>query len=315
MAASKAHVLYAVYLDTVAHAASPVLLDQVESLDYAGNLQIERLFSDGQVDSQWASVMGVDPMIPFVTTDIKTALDQAGIGGMAIDTDVDNDGVVFAYQKTAAGGTRAGASSHLELRMREGILIPRRLTASQGGIARITYEAIAQYDGTNDPITFTGSSSLSGTAATSVGWTVGKIVIGSTTIDSVISLDVDFGIRVSALKSDGEIYPTHVFIVDRTPIVTIQTHDVELHDTLGIAGSDVGASNAIFYLRKKAEGGGNVADGTAEHIKCTIYDDSIAHPDAVSFQGSDSGVLTIILTPSYDGTNDVLNFATASAIT
>lgn len=311
MAITDEYTLYAININKTAD----VLLKQIVSQSMSAGLRKIIEASDGEVDPRYVAVMDQRPTMGFSTTDIKTALDLAGISGHEIDVDDGAQGALeMFFQKLAEGGTRAGAGNHMKLAVNEGILIPVTLSASQGGRATLTYLCVCTYDGTNNPIVIAISQDLAaGTPGTAVLWTLGPIELNGTLVNGIVDVSINFGIDLRIDASDGEHWARFVAIMNRQPSVSFSTPDVGLFNTLGLSGAAQGATDSLVYLRKLAEGSTRVADATAEHIKITVDEGHINVEDITTEHGQRAGV-TGIITPTYDGTNAILAIDTAAAI-
>ena len=292
-----------------------VLLGQM--VDQNIGLGISRFLegSDGEVDNRYVSINEQKPMIGFTTTAIATALGLAGISGVGIDVDVPLTlGSLEAFfQLLVEGGTRAATATKLTIN--EGILIPRSLSASQGAVAKLSMEAHATYDGTNNPIVLLASQTIPTiTPGVAELFTLGPVQINGVAVNGVTDLSVEFGIELIVEGSDGEPWPRFVAIMRRSPSISFTTPDAGLLTTLGISGKAQGATDSVVYFRKIAEGGTRKLDATAEHIKISIDEGIINVEDASASHGSTYG-LRCTITPTFDGTAAVLVIDAASAIT
>jgi len=305
MAVTALHTLYAVDIDDV-------LFDQVQSwgLDPAIAEIIQG--GDGSVDPTFVAVMGQSPRLSFGTTSIATALTKSGIDGFKVTSGA----VATAYfQALAEGGTRAGTSSHLKATINEGLLLPRTLSVSRGGSpAVLTYDLIATYDGSNDPVVLLADQTLGGSPTTDALWAEGPAVLNGTTINGVTGITVNFGIQEIVQGGDGQVWPTFAGIIARQPSIAIQTVDVGVIATFGMAGAVQSATDSVIYLRKIDQGGTRVADVTAEHIKITVDEGRVSCGPITGEHGGLLGA-EIRITPSYDGSNAILVISTGSAIT
>jgi len=311
MSVTTLHTLYAVNCDMVDDVE--FLIDQIS--DWAVSTGIAQILagSDGAVDPTYVAVGAQAPAMSWTTSAIATVLGNLGISGLAIAADVDELGLEAWFQKITEGGTRTAGSNHVLMTMKEGIIVPRVLNAPHGGVATLAMEAIATWDGTNDPIVIATSQALTGSPTVGELFTCGQVDINGTTLEAVQNITIDFGLQVFAQGSDGLVWPTFAGIMSRTPTITIRTLDAISLSTFGLSGAAQAATASLIYLRKIAEGGTRVADATAEHIKFTVEEGRI-QVDAV--QGSHGQPLgsDITITPTYDGSNAIMGIDTASAI-
>ncbi len=314
MSVSKLWVPYAVNLNTATLAASPVLLDQVQNFECSPAIAKTVQASDGAVDPTYVAVMSQSPRITFGSTALATILGSCGISGAVIDADGTYPGLVCWFQKMAEGGVRASGSNHLKLTAKEGILVPRSISAGMDGPATMTLEAVLTYDGTNDPIVIADSQALSGSPAVGELFTVGPVSINGTTLEGIQSIEIDFGIQVTVQGGDGQVWPTYCAIMSRGPSIRVRTTDVSSLSTFGLTGTAQGATDSVVYLRKVDEGGTRVADGTAQHLSFTVDEGHISVEGAnVSQDGAAMADVTI--TPTYDGTAAIMVISTGTAIT
>ena len=313
MAVTAAHVLYAVQLDTILGAA--LLLDGISSYSLAAGIRESLLNGDGSFRPKWTAVQQQAPTVEFTTTRIANALAGIGVNGAIIDADlIGADGLKMFFQKVTEGGTRAGATSHEKLTVKEGLIYPATLNATNDSDANIVYRAAITYDGTNDPIVFAGSQSLEGTPTIDEGFVCGPVTINGTTINGIQSITVDFGVTVKALFGDGQVWPTLVYVAQVRPKITVRTLDVSaLRATLTLDGVAQSVTDSAVYLRKMAEGGTRVADATAQHIKFSI-DDGMILPRTVRGDDGSEFALDFDIIPTYDGANETLVISTASAL-
>ena len=314
MAVTTAHKLYAIDVNTVGvGAAYDVFIDQISQWGLAPDIVEMVLGGDGAVDATFAALQTQDPKLSWSTSKLATVLATIGISGLKIAADVDELGLRAWLQKIDEGGTIASGSVHTLLTVKEGIIVPRQLTANNES-AILTMEAIASWDGTNDPIIVTANQALVGTPSVSEFFVVGKVALNGTTINGVQSVTIDFGLQVVALRGDGSQWPTFVFIQARRPSISITTLDTSVLATFGLGGIAQSATDSVIYLRKVAEGGTRVADATPEHISFSVDEGRIS---TRSIGGSDGPPLAaeILVTPTYGGSNAVIAISTATAIT
>ncbi len=101
----------------------------------------------------------------------------------------------------------------------------------------------------------------------------------------------------------------------RQPRITIEVPDMDLAADLGIEGTAQGATDSVIYLRKVDENGARVADdsGTGEHISFTIDAGHIGVKEG-SANPNEPATLTLELTPTYDGTNEIFVIDTTAII-
>jgi len=317
MSVTALHTLYAVDVDPITE-ANAVFVDQVNTFSIDPALQSILQSGDGQVDPTFVAVMAQSPRLRFTSTALATILAEVSsaflTSGIKIDSDGTHDGLEAFFHQITEGGTRTAGANHIKMTINEGLLIPRPLNAAQGGVASLDLEAVIGYDGTNEPVVIATGQSLIGTPAVGEIFTLGPVSLNGTTINGVQSIAYDPGLQIITQSGDGQVWPTFVAIMSRRPRLVINTVDVGVFSTFGLDGTAQSATDSVAYLRKIAEGGTRVADGTAEHIKLT-FDDGIIYCGPIS--GSQGQVLgaQLVLEPTYDGTNAIVVIDAASAIT
>lgn len=222
---------------------------------------------------------------------------------------------LYAY-KHAADGTRAGASAHKSWTIGAGLVVPRRLGVSHGGDASLDLDIIARStDGTTHPVVI-GESVTMPSVTDAERFTLGPVTIGGVALDSVKSLELDFGLSVLVDAADGYLYPTFISVGQAAPRIVIRgvspawCKDSGAIAMLGQAATHV---NTKLYFRKRAANATFVADVTAEHVKITTA--GLAYVSSVFNAGAGPGETEITIAPIYDGTNNPLIITTASAIT
>lgn len=268
------------------------------------------LAPDGLVDPTFLATFQQNPRITVESANIAAALGAIGISGLKMTGAV---GTKFYFSQVEAGGTRKTGSEHLSLQMIAGMLIPLTLTARQGAEARFAFAAAPQYDGTNDPIIIAVSQALPSIAAFTTAFTVGPVSINGSALAGVQETRVDFGLDLFTSYGDGDIWPTLVAIRRRAPSITIRCTKMSAINTFGLVGAAQGETDSIIYFRKKADGGANVANATAEHVSLTIADGKINCRTLGGGVDEEAAAETVI-TPKWDGTNAIIAVSTATAI-
>ncbi len=248
-----------------------------------------------------------------------------GSTGLAIAATVQT-GLTMYGNKKAAGGTRAGAGANISYNIKEGILVPRRISADHQGDAVLDLETLITYDGTNAPIVQLNTANLLASIADDQRYTIGTVKLGTAggdqiTLSQIVRLEIDFGVNASAEGSDSDIYPTFATINDiARPVIRITTLDLtQLIASNGIPlhGKDLDSSHTVIYLRKRARvtASGFVADGTQEHISIVPLIGCAYHVDIGDYGNSGgNGAATIEIPLISDGTSAPMAIDTTAAI-
>lgn len=301
------HTLYAVEVGT------SNVLGGITAQNLPTATEIRNEGSSGEVYNRFQSLVAQRPGASFTTQHISAALALIGISAQSI-AGLTGDFHMYA-QKATEAGTREGTLSHRKYSYKEGLIVPRTLTVSHGGDAELSYDVIATYDGTNDPVVITDSQTLVAGIADAERFSIGPVTIGSKSLGQVRQIEIDFGLDVVTEGSDGEIWDRYAWIKTISPQVTLRGVDIEWlkSSNIPLAGLNSIHANTTIYLRKRAAGGGFVVDGTAEHVKFTFA--GLAYVDsAMDASGSDPAEVSVIIPCIYDGTNAPITFGT-SAIT
>lgn len=283
-------------------------INQIQESSVDTGIEEYLAIGDGKVDPDYVAALLVAPKITFRTTAVSRALGYCGLGGLAVSTAAD-----FYFRQFAAAGTREAAKS-VKVTLGYGLIVPTILEADQRS-ASITYEAIARSnDGTTAPLATTVNQSMPALTAADQLFVAGPANINGTAVDSVVSTRVEFNYDIVSVASDGSAYPGFVAIRKRPASITLTSYDLELLNVLGTPGAAQGATDSLVYLRKCAQNGTRVAAATAEHIKISI-DDGRVSVRRISASEDGEGQAEIRITPTWDGTNDLLAISPAAAIT
>lgn len=253
----------------------------------------------------------------FDTTSLAVALGVCGLTGMAI---TDSDDVVMYAYKLAEGAGRAAGSVHRSYTFNEGIVVPRRITCSHQEDARIEYDVLPTYDGTNDPVVVADSAAVPTQGADNARFTIGGCTLESLAIGHITSFELDFGILAEQEGADSDKWPTHVAIQEAKPVLRLRGTDIEWAKSTVIPtlqGKVVTHANTTVFLRKRsaATATGFVANGTAQHIKFTF--EGLAYIETIfdgRAEGNPPAEVSLVMPLRYDGTNVPVVVDTAAAI-
>ena len=277
---------------------SAVLVSGVQNMTLNPGLSTLVNSGSGAVDPTFASIAQIQPELTFDTTAIKIAL--AGIGGIsgaAMSSDK------FWFQKMAADGLRAGATSHILVTMALGIIVPTQLQVSQGGAAVISYRAVPRSsDGSASPLAMTTAQSLEASQDLLTElYTLGAVSINGTALDGVNSVTLDFGIELDILTASGHVYPTAVSVMTRAPVFTITTFDADKFQTWSETGVAQGTTDSTVLLTDQTLGGGRGSAPITFGIDAGIISfESLGGSQGQKFAGS------VKITPVDDGTADII---------
>ncbi len=284
-------------------------IGQMENAQASGGIEEFVSYSAGHPTPLFATIMGIKPSITFTTSQIATLLGQIGQYG----ADFSASTVDLLFRKATQLGTRSAlaATDARRFRCNEAMAFWSRISAQQGQIATVDVEVVPIYDGSNAPMIPAGSLAVTGTPAASELFTLGPVTINGTAFDGLQGWSLESGLSLYRAGNDGNIYETHAHIEQSAPVLNIDGLSLAaVWDTFGTAGTTTFSA----YLRKKAATG-NVADGTAVHIKIS---GTLGLSTAVQTQGGGNGTatsgvkLTIL---AADASTDPMTISAASAIT
>lgn len=262
----------------------------------------------GEVYACHGAIYSIKPMASFATQHVASALSTCAQTGLRI-TSASKPGVTFFQQQQQEGGTVTSGSTHRSVTIREGLLLPRRLTCSHQGDAEIDYEALATFDGTNAPLVIGENGSLPSATEECERFSLGPIILGNeedepVTISQVTQLDVDFGIQAETVGADSEIYDRMSRIVEIMPFITVQGIDPKWFSStkIPLEGMRIEHSDTSIVLRKRLNKS-TFYDGTeSEHILLTasgcVYVDTV-----LDASGSQVTSCNLRMPLTFDGTN------------
>lgn len=276
--------------------------------------QIKRIneATSGDVYSRFQAVSEIKPRLSFGTYQLAVALASVGLTGLKIASTT-NPGVQFFAYAHDEGGTRKSGASHRSYTVREGLIIPKKISCSHGQDAKLDYEIITTYDGTNDAIVIADTVTLTALAGDDERFTLHSLEIGGVTLTQLESVEINFGIKAEGESSDGDIFDTFVSIDEIMPTISATGSDIEwLKSTnIPLIGVDGAHADTILNLRKRALGGTFVADATAEHISITACGLAVIDKP---FQGGQRAKTSINLEARHDGTNVPLIIDTTATL-
>jgi len=287
---------FAVKLHTLtAQVAGAVYINGIQGLSVNDELQTGLDGGDGLVYFTFGSLVSGNPTIGFSTSQLKAFLDECGVEGMLVDSDVTHPGIDVYFQKMTQGGTRdaAAAGTHISTNAANGILVPQVLSLSHQEVARLTASVVTRKSGAVDPIATDTAANLPTGVFPSVdtNYTLGKLVLDSVEVKGLQSLEYNFGINLDVVGGSSEIYPTHVSISAISPSISFEAQDVnDIMAELTVEGKFYNATEVNFYAKKRTEGGSFVDNATAEHIafslgKCRVEWQTVGNdPKTISGQ-------------------------------
>jgi hypothetical protein len=311
---------FGIYDIGIGVAATPTMLGGITRQDVNTEPEFRAEVAGGAIYPRNLALVGQKPAGGFSTLNIAAALAALVPAGYAIDSGAEPEtSLLFYMQKLAATG-RASGAVHKRVQVHLGVIVPTRLTVSDEADAVLDYAFWAWFDGTNNPVVKTGTVTLPAAATDTERFTLGPVTIAADTLTSVKTLTLDFGVDVRLVKADADIWATDGYIATRAPRLTMDGVDPDwmydaANDKIKIDGNAATHANTYFYLQKYDEDGVSVlADNVAEHVKISLAGIAgISKPMSVA--GQDPAESAVVVAGHWDGTNDPVTVATATAIT
>lgn len=295
-----------------------VNLPDITAHSFDLNATIEQFTPPTGVYPTHQSATRVENTKTISTEQVEDWLDTIGVGGLCIKS-TSNPGCKLFEAKLDECAAEAAGSVHRSLQIRSGFIYPKTLTVEHLGHAKLDFEAVLLYDGSNDPIVIADNVALPSLTITSSRWTLGQMTIGAVTMADFTRLAIDFGFQIEAKSRQSDHYDTTLEVKKSNPTIEVTT-EKPTHFSLAdfpVGGKACTHANSILYLRKRLANGtaGFVSDVTAEHLKFTA--DGVAFPMNPSQADGDKFVTNgIKLTCQQDGSgNAPIIYTGASAIT
>lgn len=292
--------------------SSSVTLRQVRSKSHDTGISVQREWAAGEIEPTFVYLSEANPMLTFETTEIARLLTRTGGDCLAIPDGTALTSVDLYLTQIEKHKRRTAGTTHARERIVSGMLCPRRIVAREVGLATAECQIVADYDGVNDPVVHTDAVALL-SGGVDEAFVLGPVKINGTLVESSVSIALDFGKGISAIRSDGEIYPTFAFETQRAPAIQIGSNSIEVQQLLHPLGVAQGVTDSIVYLRKVQKNGTRVADGVAEHIGLTL-DDGIVVPMGNSARNNSPYEFNYLIVPSHDLVNATLLINPATAI-
>lgn len=272
--------------------------------------------SAGERYARHVSIVQQNPGGSVTTRAVAAALAIVGTEALTIDDGTTEPGLQFCQVSIDdATGKIASGSVHRAITMAKGLLYPDSLSVAQDQHAALNLNAVALYDGTNNPLVPAGSLALPGTMADGERFGLGALTVGGVTITDHLSVDVQFGVDVQVKRAEGDIWPTHILVASLKPTWRIRGAGVEQFATSGgvpLAGAAATVANTVLYLRKRSTSGAGYLAGS-NHASLAMA--GLAYWQTVTdADGNDTAELELMVDGVYDGTNAPLVFTNSVSL-
>lgn len=309
------------------YVANPVQIDTVESSEsiihgvtrqnLAINNSISAEANSGDVYPAYISARGQKPVASISTYQLARTLDAISLLGLKITADGSNPGFVMFEGQIDDNGRPLAGSNHRSYTMKKGLLVPQQISVQHQDDAQIDFQALATYDGSNNPIIPADSQALPTGGTDDQRFTLHSATINNVEIEDLTQLTIDFGINAETLGTNSDRWDKYVRINEIAPIITYRGFDIEKFKASGgiaLTGQKGIHTTSKIVFRKRTPGELTfIADGTAEHIEIT-FDGSAFIDDAFDSSGNASSEVSAQILTRFDGTNAPLVIDTTATI-
>lgn len=260
--------------------------------------------TSGEAYARWQAIYGQRPGLQFTTKALAAALDVCAQAGCFIDpTGVGKTGVTAYWQKQKQGGTRESGSNHATANIRQGIMIPRRISVGHQGDCELDYDVLATYDLSNAPLVFADSVALPSAPNDDQRYTIGPVTINGDTFAKVTNFSLDFGINAETIGADSDTWDTYSRIVEIMPMIELDGIDTDWFDDCNqLEGTNVLHTETEIILRKRLLGGRFEDPTDAVHISFSVC--GLAYCEELASARQNGLATTKLRIPlRFDGTN------------
>lgn len=270
-------------------AATTLNLQQIDGVNLRSGVKKDVIIPGGLIDPSAVMLLGGEPIVNFKTPDISTVLTAVSlVNGLLCATAAS----LIQFQKRLSGGTFAGTLAHVALTNKLGFLVPKKLSVTQDKPAELELDYHCLYDGTTSgtpaqpvqPLTIAINQTLVSTPQFNTRHYQGPVYANAAQMPGIEGWDIDFGIEVKRLPTDGDLWSRVISIVSRKPKLTCKVSDAAAANTVGSFFNAALPGALAFYLRLGAAGGARVADATAAHVKITAATGAW-HTETMDVQG------------------------------
>jgi hypothetical protein len=265
--------------------------------------QITTQQTAGNAYSSIGTINAIKPRGMFTTYSVGALATVLGLRGACLAGGANPGLEMWELLYTACGAISVASTPHRKLVIPNGIVIPKTISCSHQQDATMTAEAIATFDGTNDPVIIAASQATPTGLADDFRFTLGAVTVAGVTITGILSISVDFGNNATTDGSDSEVFDQNIEITQIVPKITITTRDVAkfASGSLPLRGKHGEHTDTSIVLRRRVNGTGSFSTD-ADSIEITA--DCIANfEDVWNAQANGRGEATIMLTCLDDGTN------------
>jgi hypothetical protein len=288
--------LHSVEID---YPTSQTLVVPASQASFNPSLNVAAQRTAGNLYPTHTAVMGGAPTLSFGTPALATALDVVGLGSLTSTQ-------TTVYFAKLSGDGFAG-SGHVSYQMNGALVVPDSINAQHNSVASINYTAYG-IDSGSGAVTTSGSATLPTVASLDECFVGGKVAFDSNDYQTT-GWSLSFGQNVDHGMTSGDAWPTYACITSRNVTANVTSLDVGLQDWEGASETSV-----VMYARKTDQASTRIADGTAQHVSLT-FAEAFVHPQARAGTRGQAATETLMIQPTYDGTNNVVVVDTSTTIT
>lgn len=177
------------------------------------------------------------------------------------------------FRKVQAHATQyaVGDSEHVKMTATSNALWHwTQISANQGEPAKINTVLTLTYNGTNEPLVLTPSTTLDAPGGAVEPWTLGPVEIDGTAVDGLTNLTWDQQPEVQEIASGGDPTTTFAAITGVRPVIKFDTTDLETIAGYDPKGEEISALTVWFRRMKSASV--NYSDASSKHLKLYVTD-------------------------------------------
>lgn len=258
------------------------------------------------------TINAIKPRGMFTTYSVGALVGLLGLRGACLAGGANPGLEMWELRYTACGALATTTTPHRKLTIPNGLVIPKTIECSHQQDATMSAEAIATFDGTNDPVII-GESQAAPTGLTDTfRFTLGAIEIADVAFEGNLSVSIDFGNNATTDGGDSEVFDQNIEITQVLPTITIRTRDVAKFAAaasgIPLRGAKGTHLNTSIVLRRRINGTASFSTA-ADSIRITA--DCVCNFDDVfTAQANGRGEASIKLTALDDGTNAPLVITT-----
>lgn len=300
---------YSGYTASVVYAGPTTLnLKQITGHEISMQRSLTEVLAAGLVERSSVIESHSDPMVRITSADLTTI-----IGAISPSIGLScTGGATFRGQTRLQGGVFDTAATHVTYTSQLGWIGINSISASQddlkGAVCELSYYPL--WDGTNNPLVYTGTvAAFAGIdPAFNSQFYLGPVYLGSTQLEGVRSVSINFGMEFRPKRADGDPYARIGAIYIRRPEISINFEKLANNATVGLFSSNYTGNDIKCYFWKGSSGGVRTAVANASHCKVTAAEGTWGS-ESVAFSEEEDQSLTVKVTTFNTAVTAVVNSA------